>query len=144
MDELILSPRDLALVKRWVEERRAGWGARVRKRAERAAERRRSFAPLQGSFPTLAPHGVSRGAEKGDACVVKHFGQLGVLRGVAPAGPDGLHFAAEGNVDNQLDVGVVVVVGAPGHVHVVVGHADEFGVGRHVLRGDLMGGGRTL
>lgn len=50
-----------------------------------------------------------------------------------PAGPDGVDIRALGDINNQLDVGVVVVVGAAGDLDVVVGHADVVGVGLQVL-----------
>lgn len=50
-----------------------------------------------------------------------------------PAGPDGVDIHALGNVDNQLDVGVIVVVGAAGDLDVVVGHANIVGIGLEVL-----------
>ena len=40
-----------------------------------------------------------------------------------------------GNIDDELDVGVVVVVGATGDLDVLVRHADVVCVGRQVLGG---------
>ena len=44
-----------------------------------------------------------------------------------------MHVHALRHVDNQLDVGVVVVVGSAGHLDVLVGHPDVLGVGLQVL-----------
>lgn len=41
---------------------------------------------------------------------------------------------ALGDLHNEHHVGVVVVVGAAGHVHHLVRHADVLGVGAHVVR----------
>jgi hypothetical protein len=38
------------------------------------------------------------------------------------------------DIDNQLDIGVVVVIGASGNFDVVVGHANVVGVGLEILR----------
>lgn len=46
-----------------------------------------------------------------------------------PSGPNGVDIHALSNVDNELDVGVVVVVGAAGNLDIVVGHANVVGVG---------------
>ena len=50
-----------------------------------------------------------------------------------PSGPDGVNSGALGNVDDEVDVGIVVVVGAAGHLDVLVGHADVVGVDLEVL-----------
>ena len=55
---------------------------------------------------------------------------------MSPASPHSLHLHALGDVDNKVDVGVVVVVGAAGRIHVQVCHAHVLGVGLHILRGD--------
>lgn len=95
---------------------------------------------------------VLRGGER--------FGQARVLRGVtpvrktrnmisdqgradeerdesrdAPAGPDGVNARALRNIDNDVDVGIIVVVGATGHLDVLVGHANVVGVDAQVFRG---------
>jgi hypothetical protein len=44
-----------------------------------------------------------------------------------------VHVHALRHVDNQLDVGVVVVVGPARHLDVLVGHANVLGVGLQVL-----------
>lgn len=46
-----------------------------------------------------------------------------------------MNIHALGNVDNELDVGVVVVVCAAGDLDIVVGHANVVGVGLQVLGG---------
>jgi hypothetical protein len=58
---------------------------------------------------------------------------LGVLAGVAPASPDRIDLCALSDVDDQIDVGVVVVVRAARNRHKVVGHADVLGVGVQIL-----------
>lgn len=45
-----------------------------------------------------------------------------------PTSPDGMDVHALGNIHNQLDVGIVVVIRAAGHLDVVVGHANVVGV----------------
>lgn len=70
----------------------------------------------------------------------------------SPSSPHGVDAHALGDIDNQLDVGVVVVVGATGDLHsdrqyspparavwepylnIVVGHADILGIGLEILR----------
>lgn len=46
----------------------------------------------------------------------------------SPASPDGMDVHALGNVDNQLDVGIVVVICAAGDFDVVVSHSNVVGV----------------
>jgi hypothetical protein len=41
-------------------------------------------------------------------------GNQGVLRGVTPTSPDGMDVHSLSNIDDQLDVGVVVVIRATG------------------------------
>lgn len=55
-------------------------------------------------------------------------------RSDAPASPDSVHVSAFGNVDDEIDIGVVVVVGAAGNLNVLVGHANVLGIDRQVFR----------
>ncbi|PNY27761.1 Uncharacterized protein TCAP_02317 [Tolypocladium capitatum] len=108
-------------------------------------------------FVAERPHGGAGGANEDDLVGGggQRLWQLGVLGGVAPRGrqyssvggtrgtavvalparPNCVDVHTLGNVDNQLDVGVVVVVGAARDLDVVVGHADVVGVGPQVLGG---------
>jgi hypothetical protein len=45
-----------------------------------------------------------------------------------------MHTGPLSNVDNDVDVGVVVVVGSTGHFDVLVGHADVVGVDLKIFR----------
>lgn len=38
------------------------------------------------------------------------------------------------NIDNQVDVGIVVVVGSPGYLDILVGHSNVVGVRGQVFR----------
>jgi hypothetical protein len=53
--------------------------------------------------------------------------------GDLPASPNGVHVHSFGNIDDELDVGVVVVVGATGNLDVVICHPDVVGVGLQIL-----------
>lgn len=52
---------------------------------------------------------------------------------MTPASPDGVHACALGHVDDEIDIGVVVVVAAAGNFDVLVGHADVVGIDLEVL-----------
>lgn len=45
-----------------------------------------------------------------------------------------LNLTPNGDIHDELHIGVIVVVGAPGDGHVVVGHLDVLGVGLEILR----------
>lgn len=74
-------------------------------------------------FPTQQ---VEKLTHEGDVILVQEFGQFRVFRGMPPSGPDPLNFGSLGHVQNEIHIGVVVVVGAPRHWHVLVGQADIF------------------
>ena len=65
-----------------------------------------------------------RRTHKGDAVLVQQLGQLWVLGGVTPARPDGLHLGPQRDVQDQVDVGVVVVVRAARNRYKLVGQPD--------------------
>ena len=52
---------------------------------------------------------------------------------ILPSCPNGVNVHALGHVDNELNVGVVVVVGATGDLDILVRHTDVVCVGRQVL-----------
>ena len=106
-------------------EARAGPGQRGH------ARRLRHYA--RGDLVAERPHGLLGRSDERDAVAVEQLRQLGILGGVAPAGPHGLHRYALGNVEYEVAVGVVVVVRAAGHGHAVVGDANVLGVGLEVL-----------
>mmetsp|Transcript_5933 Transcript_5933/g.20770 ORF Transcript_5933/g.20770 Transcript_5933/m.20770 type:complete len:1684 (+) Transcript_5933:5712-10763(+) len=78
-------------------------------------------------------HALRRGAQEYDAVLAQRRGQLGVLRRVAPAGPHRLGLHAPRHLDDELDVVVVVAVGAAGDAHELVGEADVLRVCCNVL-----------
>jgi hypothetical protein len=69
----------------------------------------------------------------------------------SPSSPHGVHVHALGNIDNELDVGIVIVVGAAGYLHITLGtpstapsascthlnilvrHANVLGIGLEIL-----------
>ena len=59
-----------------------------------------------------------------NAILVQQFWQLWILGGVSPACPHSLHFGPLGNVQDQLDISVVVVIGPARHRHVLIGQPD--------------------
>ena len=58
------------------------------------------------------PHRIRRGAEEDNVVFHQQFRKLGVFRGVAPPSPDCLDRDPLGYVENEVHIGVVVVVGA--------------------------------
>ena len=84
-------------------------------------------------------HHVRRRADECDVApelrraLLEQVAQFGILRRVTPADHDGVDALADAQVDDELDVGVVVGVRAAGHLHKLVGAADELGVGGEVL-----------
>lgn len=46
----------------------------------------------------------------------------------SPAGPDCVNASALSHIDNHVDVGIVVVVGASRHFDVLVSHSDVVGI----------------
>ena len=73
------------------------------------------------------------GPQESDAVFGEQFGELGFLGGVPPAGPHGLHRYALGYVENEVDVSVIVIVGASRNGNIVIGQPNVFSVGLHVL-----------
>lgn len=55
---------------------------------------------------------------------------------MAPRFRTHLHLSAECNIHNELNVGIVVVVGSPGHGHIVIGHLDVLGIRLQILGRD--------
>jgi hypothetical protein len=45
-----------------------------------------------------------------------------------------MHVHSLGHIDNQFDVGVVVVVGSSRDLDILIGHTDVIGVGLEILR----------
>jgi len=64
--------------------------------------------------------------DKDDAILVQQFWEFGVLRGMPPAGPHRLDLRPLGYVQDQLNIGVVVVIGTARHRHVLIGQPDIF------------------
>ena len=69
------------------------------------------------------------GPQESDAVFGEQFGELGFLGGVPPAGPHGLHRYALGYVENEVDVSVIVIVGASRNGNIVIGQPNVFSVG---------------
>ena len=65
-------------------------------------------------------------------------GERWLLGRVSPSGPDGVNGMETREFDDEVDVGVIVIVGAAGHVDDDVRHADVLGVG--AVRGGMMDG----
>jgi len=64
--------------------------------------------------------------DENDAILVQQFRQFWILRRMTPSGPDGLHLGSLGNVQDQLNIGVVVVVRSARHWHILIGQPDIF------------------
>jgi len=52
----------------------------------------------------------------------------------SPAGPDSVDSSALRDIDNEVDVGIVVVVASSWHFDISVGHSDVLGVDTQVFR----------
>ena len=88
-----------------------------------------------GNLVAEDAHDGSGRADELDAHGLEGVGELGILRGVAPAGPDGVDAVLLGDLGDDVDVGVVVEVLAGGDLHKRVGQPHELGVGLEVLGG---------
>jgi len=55
---------------------------------------------------------------------VQQFRQFRVFRCVTPSCPDSLNLGPLGNVQDQLNISVVVVIGSARHRHVLIGQPD--------------------
>ncbi len=53
---------------------------------------------------------------------------------MTPTSPDGVNTGTLGNIDNQVNISVVVVVGTTGHLDVLVSHSDVIGVDLEIFR----------
>mmetsp|Transcript_7504 Transcript_7504/g.21243 ORF Transcript_7504/g.21243 Transcript_7504/m.21243 type:complete len:306 (-) Transcript_7504:285-1202(-) len=104
----------------------APWQSR---HAGRLGEDRGANLVSQGS------HGDGSRAKEPDADLVQGVWQVRVLRGVAPSRPHGLDPGTLGDLQDELHICVVVVIGAAGDLHKLVCEADVLGVGLDVLRG---------
>ena len=74
-------------------------------------------------------------ADELDAHGLEGVGELGILGGVSPAGPDGVDAVLLSDLGDDVDVGVVVEVLAGGDLDEGVGQPNELGVGLEVLGG---------
>ncbi|CAN7994539.1 unnamed protein product, partial [Ixodes pacificus] len=83
-----------------------------------------SLVRPKGALRAQHLYGVNPRTDEGDAVLGEQLGQLGVLRGMAPARPHCLGPHSLGNVQDKVHVGVVVVVRAAGHRHAVVRQLD--------------------
>ena len=54
--------------------------------------------------------------------------------GHPPSCPNGMNIHSLRNIDNQLDVGIVVVICATGNFNIVICHADIIGVCLEIFR----------
>mmetsp|Transcript_39813 Transcript_39813/g.94414 ORF Transcript_39813/g.94414 Transcript_39813/m.94414 type:complete len:224 (+) Transcript_39813:4634-5305(+) len=74
-------------------------------------------------------------AQKGDFALVrcKSGRKRRVLRRMPPASPHSIDLLPLGNVDNEIHVGVVIVVRAAGDLHDLVSEADVLGVGCEII-----------
>lgn len=50
-----------------------------------------------------------------------------------PSCPHGVHIHPLRNIDNQLDVGIIIIIGSTGNLDVLVGHANIVGVGGQIF-----------
>ena len=88
-----------------------------------------------GNLVTKDAHDGSGRADELDAHGLEGVGELGILGGVSPAGPDGVDALLLGDLGDDVDVGVVVEVLAGGDLDEGVGQPHELGVGLEVLGG---------
>ena len=90
----------------------------------------------RGDFVTQRAHRGTRRADEQNTRLElrEHLREAWVLRCMAPASPHSVHAGTLSNIDNQLDIGVIVSIGATGHFHVFVRHADVFSVHTQVFR----------
>lgn len=73
-----------------------------------------------------------------EACPLKSCCQLAVLhvsptRLDLPSCPDRVHVHALRNIDNELHIGVVVVVRATWNLNVLISHSDVVGIGAQIF-----------
>lgn len=54
--------------------------------------------------------------------------------GALPSSPYSVDIHALGNIDNEFDIGVVVVIGTARDFYVMISHADIIGIGLQILR----------
>mmetsp|Transcript_45652 Transcript_45652/g.84712 ORF Transcript_45652/g.84712 Transcript_45652/m.84712 type:complete len:571 (+) Transcript_45652:813-2525(+) len=112
---------------------RAVVGAAVRSRPGDRGDLGRLGQDVGGDLISQNAHHRTGRADELDAHVIESVGQHRVLRSVSPPGPDGIDAVLLRELDNHVDIGVVVQVLAPGHLHERIGQTDELGVRLEVL-----------
>jgi hypothetical protein len=56
-----------------------------------------------------------------------------IFTGVTPHGHHRIHFQALSDLTDQVDVGIIIVIGSSWNINHLVGHSDIFSIGSHVL-----------
>ena len=54
---------------------------------------------------------------------------------MTPTSPYGVNIGGFGNLHNEIDISIVIVVGSTWYLHKLVGHSDVLGVGSQILWG---------
>ena len=72
----------------------------------------------RGDLVTQRSHGGGRGPNEDDLLrrSRQRLGKPGVFRGMAPTGPNGVHVHSFSDIDDQIDVGIVVVIRPTGNL----------------------------
>lgn len=52
-----------------------------------------------------------------------------------PSSPNGMNIHSFGNIDNQLDIGIIIIIGTTGHLDIFIGHSDVVRIGVQILWG---------
>ena len=66
-------------------------------------------------------------------CSARVSGSLGLLK-VSPTCPHGMNTGTLGNIDDDVDVSVVVVIRATGDFNVAICHANVLGIHLEIFR----------
>jgi len=77
-------------------------------------------------FVSESPHSLLGRTNECNTVANKQLGQFWILRSVAPAGPNSLHLHSLCNVQDELHICVVVVVGSARYGDVMVRHFNIF------------------
>ena len=82
-----------------------------------------------GDLVTEDVHDGPSRSDELDTLGLESVGEPGVLRGVSPARPHGIDALTDSDVDDDVDVGVVVLVASAGNLDVRVGCGRRGDVG---------------